>query len=60
MAFSQSPAEVTPEVGGSFSMFGGSVQGKFTELVPGEKIVQQWRFSNWEDGKFSNVSSRCS
>jgi len=55
MAFSQSPAEVTPSVGGAFSMFGGSVQGVFTELVPGEKICQDWRFSNWEDGYYSKV-----
>jgi hypothetical protein len=58
MAFSQSPAEVTAEVGGAFSMFGGSVQGKFTELLPGEKICQDWRFSNWEDGHFSKVPPR--
>eukprot|EP00192_Tetraselmis_astigmatica_P011129 CAMPEP_0117666788 /NCGR_PEP_ID=MMETSP0804-20121206/10577_1 /TAXON_ID=1074897 /ORGANISM="Tetraselmis astigmatica, Strain CCMP880" /LENGTH=349 /DNA_ID=CAMNT_0005474385 /DNA_START=93 /DNA_END=1142 /DNA_ORIENTATION=- len=55
MAFSQSPAEVVPEVGGSFSMYGGSVQGRFTELVPGERIVQDWRFSNWPDNHFSKV-----
>lgn len=25
------------------------------KLIPGERIEQQWRFSNWEDGLFSNV-----
>lgn len=29
--------------------------GKFEELVPNEKIVQTWRYSQWPSGHFSNV-----
>mmetsp|Transcript_40416 Transcript_40416/g.49019 ORF Transcript_40416/g.49019 Transcript_40416/m.49019 type:complete len:346 (+) Transcript_40416:128-1165(+) len=54
--FTQSPAEFDASPGGKFSMFGGSVQGINVELVPGEKMVQKWRFSNWEEGYYSMVT----
>eukprot|EP00959_Pyramimonas_sp_CCMP1952_P212234 4441245-Pyramimonas_sp.AAC.2 len=35
---------------------GGMVcAGENVELVPGEKIVQKWKFSNWGD-KYSTVT----
>ncbi len=43
------------EVGGAFSLFGGSVVGKTTELDPPKRIVQDWRFNNWDEGVFSKV-----
>lgn len=38
-----SNAEISREVGGSFSVWDGFIEGKNIELVPGKKIVQDWR-----------------
>ncbi|KAI7840914.1 hypothetical protein COHA_005346 [Chlorella ohadii] len=58
MAYTQSPAEAEPQPGGKFSLYGGSVQGVFREVVPNQRIVMDWRFSNWEDGAYSRVELR--
>lgn len=55
MGFSMAPAESSPEEGGAFMMYGGSLHGTYEELVPPNRIVQKWRFSSWEDGVFSKV-----
>lgn len=47
------PAEVSPEVGGAFSAFGGHITGRHVELVPGERIVQAWRAASWGAGQYS-------
>lgn len=57
-AFTMSDASVSKEVGGKFTMFGGSIEGVHRELVPGKKIVQDWRFTTWQDNLYSSV--RCS
>ena len=57
-AFTQSPAEAQPSVGGSFSMFGGSVQGTYKELQPFTKLTLDWRFGNWPEDCMSQVSKR--
>jgi uncharacterized protein YndB with AHSA1/START domain len=54
------PAEITDREGDSFSAFGGRVEGRQIELVPGERVVQAWRFgsahpSAWEPGVYSTV-----
>ena len=36
--------EINPVVGGEFSMWDGAITGKFIELDPNKKIVQQWYF----------------
>mmetsp|Transcript_2587 Transcript_2587/g.3038 ORF Transcript_2587/g.3038 Transcript_2587/m.3038 type:complete len:144 (+) Transcript_2587:27-458(+) len=54
--YTQSPAVIEAKEGGEFSMFGGSIHGTFEELVPNEKIVQKWRFKEWEEGHFSIVT----
>ena len=58
MGFSQSPASVDARAGGTFSWFGGSVLGEFTELVPGKELVMKWKFSTWADEVFSTVRER--
>lgn len=55
-AYTQSPAQVDAKEGGSFSLFGGSVQGTFRELRPPNRVVMGWRFSNWADGDTSLVT----
>jgi hypothetical protein len=54
-AFTMSDATVSKEVNGKFSMFGGSIEGVHRELVPGKKIVQDWRFTTWPDQVYSLV-----
>jgi len=49
------PAEISKEPGGSFSCFGGMIQGRQIELVPGQRIVQAWRAGNWDSGVYSIV-----
>ncbi len=41
------------EDGGGFSVFGGMIEGRNLELVPGKRVVQAWRAKNWEPGLFS-------
>jgi activator of HSP90 ATPase len=54
-AFSGSPAEISREAGGTFSMFGGRIVGRNVELVPDVRIVQAWRPADWEPGLYSMV-----
>ena len=56
MAFSRSPADVTKEVGREFTMFDGNISGTLVEYDPGVRIVQRWRFRNWEQGHHSVVT----
>lgn len=44
------------EKGGKFAFFGGNVSGEFKELVPGKKIVQYWRYKQWPDQHYSEVT----
>jgi uncharacterized protein YndB with AHSA1/START domain len=37
-------ADIQPQPGGEFSLWDGSIVGKFLELEPPNKIVQQWYF----------------
>jgi uncharacterized protein YndB with AHSA1/START domain len=53
MAPGSKPVEVSPEVGGAFSAFGGYVTGRHIELVPNERIVQAWRAGGWDPGQYS-------
>jgi activator of HSP90 ATPase len=54
-AFSGDSAEISPEVGGSFSMFGGRIVGRNIELIPNQRIVQAWREASWPPGVYSIV-----
>jgi uncharacterized protein YndB with AHSA1/START domain len=47
------PAEVSRDVGGAFSIFGGYILGRQIELVPNERIVQAWREVVWNPGVYS-------
>jgi len=49
------PAQISPEAGGVFSMFGGLIAGRHIELVPNERIVQAWRPAYWKPGVYSIV-----
>ena len=53
MYLGDKPAEISREVGGAFSLFGGYITGRHIELVPNERIVQAWRTGSWDPGVFS-------
>jgi activator of HSP90 ATPase len=48
-------AEISAEVGGTFSIFGGVILGRHIELAPYERIVQAWREKDWDPGLYSIV-----
>jgi activator of HSP90 ATPase len=50
------PTQIDASVGGSFSLFGGYVTGRFLELVPDTRIVQAWRSGSWPPGYYSIAS----
>src|SRR5262249_31769928 len=45
--------EISGDVGGAFSLFGGHILGRHVELIPSERIVQAWRTSSWDPGCYS-------
>jgi uncharacterized protein YndB with AHSA1/START domain len=53
-------ARVTDREGDAFTLFSGRVEGRQIELVPGERVVQAWRFGGnhpdtWDAGVYSVV-----
>ncbi len=53
MHLGDKPAEISREVGGAFTLFGGYITGRHIELVPNERIVQAWRTGGWAPGVYS-------
>jgi uncharacterized protein YndB with AHSA1/START domain len=54
------PARISEREGDEFTLFGGRVEGRHIELVPGERVVQAWRFGGehpdtWDAGVYSVV-----
>jgi activator of HSP90 ATPase len=47
------PAQISPESGGAFTLFGGYITGRQIELVPNQRIVQAWRTGRWDVGVYS-------
>ena len=47
--------EISPEVGGAFSLFGGQILGRHIEMVPDVRLVQAWREKSWTPGVYSIV-----
>lgn len=56
-AFTSSPAEISPEIGGEYATYDGYISGKNLELVPGKKIVQTWSpvEDDWPKGHISEI-----
>jgi uncharacterized protein YndB with AHSA1/START domain len=54
-AFTGAPAEISAEVGGAWSAYGGKISGRNLELIDGARIVQSWRAGNWPAGVHSLV-----
>lgn len=53
MHLGDKPAEISRELGGAFTLFGGYVTGRQVELVSNERIVQAWRTGGWAPGVYS-------
>lgn len=54
--FTQNEAVCVDKVGGEFKLFGGNIEGHFTDLVKDKLIKQKWRFKNWPKDHYSNVT----
>ena len=54
--FTRSEAQMSRNVGGQFSVYSGDIQGINLELVPDQKIVQSWRYSNWPESHYSKAT----
>ena len=56
--FTESKAKISREIGGSYSVFEGGLNGKNVELIPDKKIVQTWRSEgeNWPKGYYSIIT----
>jgi uncharacterized protein YndB with AHSA1/START domain len=53
-------AQLEASAGSAFSLFDGRIEGRQIELVPGQRVVQAWRFGNahpdvWDPGVYSIV-----
>ena len=46
-AFTGSPAKSNAKVGGKFSAWDGYISGKYIELGPAKKIVEEWSTNEW-------------
>jgi activator of HSP90 ATPase len=49
------PASIEASAGAPFTLFGGNIEGRQIELVPGLRIVQAWRGRDWAPGLYSLV-----
>ena len=49
-AVTGSAATGSARVGGRFTAYGGYITGVHRELVPGKRIVQEWRTTEWPAG----------
>jgi activator of HSP90 ATPase len=54
-AMTKLPADISPDAGGAFSMFGGVIVGRNIELIPAQRIMQAWRPKYWNPGVYSMV-----
>ena len=55
MHLGDKPTEISDEVGGAFTLFGGYITGRQVELVPNQRIVEAWRTGGWAPGVYSIV-----
>ena len=53
--FTGAKATISPGVGGKFRCHDGYITGVNLYLKPGQRIVQAWRGSDWDEGDFSIV-----
>lgn len=49
------PAKFTPEAGSEFELWEGDITGKVLEVVPNEKLVEQWYFEGQEEVSIATI-----
>ena len=54
--FTGAKAKISRKINGKFSAYDGYIEGVHLDLVPGKKIVQSWRGSDWPEGHFSKAT----
>jgi activator of HSP90 ATPase len=54
-ACTKDSAEIQPQAGGAFKLFGGRIEGRNIELQPNQRIVQAWRPAYWPAGVYSII-----
>ena len=54
-ACTKDTAEIQPQAGGAFKLFGGRIEGRNIELLPNQRIVQAWRPAYWLAGVYTIV-----
>jgi uncharacterized protein YndB with AHSA1/START domain len=47
MALTPTPAQISTEAGGAFSIFGDYITGRHIELTPSVRVIQAWRSRSW-------------
>jgi len=55
MRTGSAPTQISQDLGGTFTLFGGHIIGRHLELVPNQRIVQGWRVVTWDPGVYSIV-----
>jgi len=55
MALKTTPAQISAEAGGAFSIFGDYITGRHIELTPSVRVVQAWRSRSWPPHIYSIV-----
>jgi len=50
------PAKMDAKVGTKFSLWGGEIHGKNTEVVAHKKLVQEWFGGNWDEPSIATFS----
>lgn len=53
--FTGSPAKISPKVGGKFSAWDGYITRETTEIDKNNKIVQQWRTTEFPDSSPDSI-----
>ncbi len=54
--FTGSEVQMNRNVGSEFSVYGGDIHGINLDLVPDQKIVQSWRYSDWPESHYSKAT----
>ena len=51
-----SEVKIERKVGSEFSVYRGDIEGVNLELIPDQKIVQSWRYSDWPESHYSKAT----
>lgn len=54
-AFTGSESTISKNIGSTFELYGGNINGKIELLKKDEIIRQKWRVSKWKKGHYSDV-----